>query len=94
MILEERLRSVSGIPVSDKNTSEILVNKVFGEGTSLVGDNKERTSYRNLFSGMFTVFRNEYGHHFVDPSPEDGGVIITFINLLLKMLEELRSPSS
>ena len=43
---------------------------------------------------MFTVFRNEYGHRFVDPSPEDGGAIITFINLLLEMLEDLRSSSS
>jgi hypothetical protein len=93
LILEERLRSVSGIPASEKNTSEILVNKVFGDATPLITDSKERTSYRNLYSGVFTVFRNEYGHRFVDPSPEDGGAIITFVNLLLNMLEDLR-PSS
>ena len=80
------------MPASDKNTSEILVNKAFGEGTLLISDNKERTSYRNLFSGMFTVFRNEYGHRFVDPTPEDGGAIIAFVNLLLKMLDNLKSP--
>jgi Protein of unknown function (Hypoth_ymh) len=93
-VLEERLRSVSGVPASDKNTSENLVNKVFGDASKLITDNKERTSYRNLYSGIFTVFRNEYGHRFVDPSPEDGGTIITFVNLLLKMLEDLRTPSS
>jgi Protein of unknown function (Hypoth_ymh) len=94
LILEERLRSVSGIPTSEKNTSEILVNKAFGDASSLITDSKERTSYRNLYSGVFTVFRNEYGHRFVDPTPEDGGAIITFINLLLKMLEDLRPPST
>jgi len=27
---------------------------------------------------------------FVDPSPEDGGAFVMFVNLLLKMLEDLR----
>lgn len=94
LILEERLRSVSGIPTSEKNTSEVLVNKVFGEASSIIADRAEKTSYRNLYSGVFTVFRNKYGHRFVDPSPEDGGAIISFINLLLKMLDDLRPPSS
>jgi hypothetical protein len=94
LVLEERLRNVSGIPASEKNTSEVLVNKVFGDASSLITDSKERTSYRNLYSGIFTVFRNKYGHRFVDPSPEDGGAIITFINLLLKMLDDLRPTSS
>ena len=33
---------------------------------------------------------NRYGHWFIDPDPEDGGAIIVFVNLLLKMLEDLR----
>ena len=41
LILEERLRSVSGLPASDKNTSENLVNKIFGEGTLLISDKKK-----------------------------------------------------
>jgi hypothetical protein len=93
LILEERLRSVSGLPASEINTSETLVNKVFGESSTLITDRSKRTSYRNLYSGVFTTFRNQYSHRFVDPLPEDGGAIITFVNLLLKMLDDLR-PSS
>jgi hypothetical protein len=93
LILEERLRSISGLPASEINTSESLVNRVFGGSSTLIADEKKKTSYRNLYSGVFTTFRNQYSHRFVDPSPEDGGAIITFVNLLLKMLEDLR-PSS
>jgi uncharacterized protein (TIGR02391 family) len=93
-VLEGRLRSISGLSASEKNTSEDLVNKVFGENSSLITDKSKRSSYRNLYSGVFTVFRNQYSHRFVDTLPEDGGAIITFVNLLLKMLDDLRPPSS
>jgi len=35
------------------------------------------------------IFRNRYAHRFIDPKPEEGGAIIVFIDLLLKMLDDL-----
>jgi hypothetical protein len=35
------------------------------------------------------VFRNHYAHRLIDPKPEEGGAIIVFIDLLLKMLDDL-----
>jgi hypothetical protein len=38
---------------------------------------------------MIAAFRNPYAHRFIDPSPEVGGAIIVFINLLLKTLDDI-----
>jgi len=76
VILEERLRDVGGI--ADPNRAERdLVNDVFG-------------SRGTLAAKIPGAFRNPYAHRLVDPTPEDGGAYIVFINLLLKMLEDLR----
>jgi Protein of unknown function (Hypoth_ymh) len=97
VILEDRVRQVGGI--SDRRTiGTDLVNKVFGDkgkGTlaSKFPVDSERQGYRDLYAGVVGTFRNPYGHRFVDPSPEEGGAIITFVNLLLKMLEDLRPHS-
>ena len=36
-----------------------------------------------------SVFRNPYGHRIIDPDPEVGGAILVFIDLLLKMLDNI-----
>lgn len=92
VILENRLRAVSGVSSRDVYGQK-LVNKLFQQGGVLVdrlSDDDDRQGYRDLYAGIFELFRNEYTHWFKDPSPEDGGAIIVFVNLLLKMLEELR----
>jgi len=35
-------------------------------------------------------FRNPSAHRLVDPAPHEGGAYIVFVNLLLKMLDDLR----
>jgi hypothetical protein len=43
---------------------------------------------------MMAVFRNPYAHRIIDPSPEVGGAIIAFIDLLLKTLDDIDWDSS
>ena len=52
-------------------------------------DDRQREEYRNLYAGMMAVFRNRYAHRIIDPSPEMGGAIIAFIDLLLKTLGDV-----
>jgi hypothetical protein len=95
VILEERLRDVGGI--SDEIIGQALVNKAFGDKGVLanaIGSKPKQQGYRDIYAGVVGVFRNRYAHRLVDPTPEDGGAFIVFVNLLLKMLEELRQPST
>jgi len=92
VILEERLRDVGSI--SDHSlTGQGLVNALFSKNGTLVSKftvDAERQGYRDLYAGIVGTFRNPSAHKLIDPSPEDGGALIVFVNLLLKKLEELR----
>jgi len=92
VILEERLRDVGSI--SDHSlTGQGLVNALFNKNGTLVSKftvDAERQGYRDLYAGIVGTFRNPSAHKLIDPSPEDGGALIVFVNLLLKKLEELR----
>jgi Protein of unknown function (Hypoth_ymh). len=92
VILEERLRSVGSI--TDRQViGRDLVNKVLGKHGALAGKfahDAEREAHRDLYAGVVGAFRNPSAHRLVDPSPHEGGAFIVFVNLLLKMLEDLR----
>lgn len=92
VVLEERLRDVGAI--SDPKIGGVdLVNKVFGKDGTLISKftvTSEAKGYRDLYAGVFGTFRNPSAHRFIDPSPEEGGAFIVFVNLLLKKLEALR----
>lgn len=92
VILEERLRDVGQI--KDANViGRDLVNKVFGTAGTLACKfalPAERAGYRDLFAGIVGVIRNPSAHRLVDPTPEEGGATVVFVNLLLKKLEALR----
>ena len=92
VILEERLRDVGRITDSGR-VGRDLVNDVFGNNGTLAGEftlDAERQGYRDLYAGITGAFRNPSAHRFVDPTPEDGGALMVFINLLLKRLEDFR----
>jgi len=93
VVLEERLRKLGKTEaVNPDATGEGIVNIVFaGKNPVLSGklEGKKLKAYRDLYAGMMSVFRNSYAHRIVDPSPEIGGAIIVFIDLLLKMLEDI-----
>src|SRR5215208_1485956 len=84
VILEERLRDVGGI-ADQERIGRGLVNDVFAANGTLAD--------RDLYTGIVGVFRNVYGHRIVDPTPEDAGAFIVFVNLLLKRLEDLREET-
>ena len=90
-ILEERLRKVARSSDSDRYGIQ-LVNDLFGNKGILASHFKNdarRRGYRDLYAGIIGVFRNPSSHRFIDPTPEDGGALIVFINVLLKMLDDL-----
>jgi len=92
VILEERLRDVGSV-TDESRIGLNLVNDVFGGGGSLADKfsrDAERQGYRDLYAGVVGTFRNTYAHRIVDPTPEDGGAFIVFVNLLLKRLGDLR----
>jgi hypothetical protein len=93
VVLEERLRKLGRTEdVNPDATSEGIVNIIFaGKNPVLSGklEEKKLKAYRDLYAGMMSVFRNSYAHRIIDPSPEIGGAIIVFIDLLLKMLEDI-----
>jgi len=92
VILEKRLRDVGGIDDPNR-VGRDLVNDIFGSKgtlTARISNDSERQGYRDIYAGIVGAFRNPYAHRLVDPTPEDGGAFIIFINLLLKMLEDLR----
>jgi hypothetical protein len=92
VILEDRVRDVGKI--TDRNLiGRDLVNKVFGQSGSLAHKFTvpgERDGYRDLFAGVVGVIRNPSAHLLIDPTPEEGGATLVFVNLLLKKLELLR----
>jgi hypothetical protein len=92
VILEERLRDVGHI-TDQQAVGRDLVNKVFGKTGALAGKfshDAERQGYRDLYAGVVGAFRHPSAHRLVDPAPHEGGAYIVFVNLLLKMLDDLR----
>jgi hypothetical protein len=92
VLLEDRLRQVGGISDASR-VGRDLVNDVFGQSGTLApkfSTESERQGYRDLYAGVVGAFRNPYAHRLVDPTPEDGGAFMMFMNLLLKLLEDFR----
>jgi Protein of unknown function (Hypoth_ymh) len=92
VVLEDRLRDVGKI-LDPNIVGRDLVNRIFGQSGTLANkftSSAERDGYRDLFAGVVGVIRNPSAHRLIDPTPEDGGATLVFVNLLLKKLELLR----
>jgi hypothetical protein len=92
VILEERLRDIGKIADS-RVIGRDLVNRIFGQSGTLAHkftNPAERDGYRDLFAGVVGTIRNPSAHRLVDPTPEEGGATLVFVNLLLRKLELLR----
>jgi hypothetical protein len=92
VVLEERIRQAADISDPER-TGRDLVNDVFGDKGNLsqvFESGSEKQGYRDLYAGVVGVLRNRYAHRLIDPTPEDGGALIVFINLLLKMTDDLQ----
>lgn len=94
VVLEERLRKIAKRKKlsSPDDTGMQLVNKIFSSKSPLLSDqfdDRQKAAYRDLYAGVMGVFRNPYGHRFIDPQPQEGGAIVIFTNLLLKILDDI-----
>ncbi|MGK7933737.1 MAG: TIGR02391 family protein [Microcystaceae cyanobacterium] len=93
VILEERLRKLGNTEsINADATGEAIVNLIFASKDPILKgklEDKKLKAYRDLYAGIMSVFRNPYAHRIQDPSPEVGGAIIVFIDLLLKMLDDI-----
>jgi len=91
VILETRLRQKGAI--NDPTiTGQGLVNKIFSKTGTLANKftiDSERQGYRDLYAGIIGTYRNPSAHRLIDPTPEEGGVFIMLIDLLLKKLDTL-----
>lgn len=88
LVLEERLRNTGGMADS-KLAGRELAYQVFGKNGTLTAKVGDPDGYRDLFAGAMAVIRNPFAHRFIDPTPEDGGTYIRFVDLLLRMLRDL-----
>lgn len=85
VLLSERLRNKYNIPKGVDGTE--LVNRVFGKKGESKLDDSERENFRNLLSGMYGLFRNDYMHNSNDG--EEALSIVHMINTLLLRIEKL-----
>jgi len=91
VILEERLRDCGGLR-SESLIGKNLVNRAFAPNGTLAAkfqSETERESYRDLYAGIVGMFRNPSAHFLLDPTPENAGAVIVFIDLLLTKLAQL-----
>lgn len=88
VILENRLRQKGQI--SNPNIiGQKLVNKIFSNKGTLASKftiDSERQGYRDLYAGIIGSYRNPSAHRLIDPTPEEGGAFIIFVDLLLKKI--------
>jgi hypothetical protein len=92
VVLEERLRKIGETEkINPAATADTIVNIAFSERGKIAKKigTKEAKAYRDLYAGLMLVFRNKYNHRLMDPTPTDGAAIIQFVNLALKMLNDI-----
>ncbi len=91
VILEERLRKLGGITDAHL-TGPNIVNPLFGKDGTLAKKfrvDSEREGYRNLYAGIVGALRNPYAHRLIDPTPEDAMASLIFVDLLLRMFQDV-----
>ena len=67
-----------------------LVNLIFGAGSALTSlEGPKRTAYRNLLSGFYGVYRNNYAHHDVQPTVAEVHAVIELANSLIFEVERV-----
>ncbi len=87
LVLTERIREKYELPNSSDGTE--MINSVFGnKGVSQMGTS-EKEPIRNLLSGLYGFFRNDYMHN-LDVKQKSEIATIHMINTMLFLLEDLK----
>lgn len=87
LVLTTRLRTKYDMP-KDKDGVD-LVNSIFGKSGKSKTDIKEKESFRDLLSGLYGVFRNDYMHN-LKMEKETEFAALLMINTMLFMLEKIK----
>ncbi len=88
VILKSRL--VKKFNIANDIDGEELVNKIFGSNglISRQVDQNECQSMRNLLSGMYGIFRNNFSHNDVEIHYHEVDAILSMINYILKCIDK------
>jgi hypothetical protein len=95
--LEQRLRTLGGIPPEEGVTADRLISRLLGR------DSPERLSLSqvdpyapetrgeaqgvmHLFKGAFLLFRNAVAHRFIVYTPEQADEVVRLVNICLRIL--------
>ncbi|MEB2346059.1 MAG: hypothetical protein OZ948_15125 [Deltaproteobacteria bacterium] len=87
LILTERMRAQFGAPATVDG--EDLVNHAFGKQASPSLPEPTRVALRNLFAGVYVLFRNRFSHQHVAPTFAETDAAIGVVNWALHELDKL-----
>lgn len=94
VLLTERMRSEYS--VSMDCDGEKLVNKIFGTHGKTAGILSEdrREGWRNLLAGLYSLFRNKYGHGTANPTWPETEAVLSMVNYALRELPSTKGEES
>jgi hypothetical protein len=88
VILTSRLRAAYHLPHARDGVK--LANAIFGPdgAASATVDASERAAMRDLVAGLYSVYRNRYGHEDIEAPLHEAEAVIGSVNWLLLWLSE------
>ncbi|HQS60642.1 MAG: hypothetical protein B7X83_03815 [Polynucleobacter sp. 17-46-58] len=89
ILLTERLRRIFNI--NSPIDGDDLINKIFGSNSKLCGNLNEdqKQAMRNLLSGFYGVFRNNFAHNDVEPDIGQSRAMLEMGNSIILKLEQI-----
>ena len=67
-----------------------LVNSIFGANSTVTNlEGPKKSAYRNLMSGFYGVYRNNYAHNDIDPTSAEVHAVVELANSLMFEMERL-----
>ena len=89
VLLTERLRRIFNINIPIDGDD--LINKIFGSNSKLCGNLNEdqKQAMRNLLSGFYGVFRNNFAHNDIEPDIGQSRAMLEMGNSIILKLEKI-----
>lgn len=93
ILLTERLRRIFNI--ADPIDGDDLINKIFGSNSKFCEGLKEdqKQAMRNLLSGFYGVFRNNFAHNDVEPDIGQSRAMLEMGNSIILKLEAISNQT-
>lgn len=89
VLLTERMRRIFNI--TDPIDGDDLINKIFGSNSKLCGslNEEQKQAMRNLLSGFYGVFRNNFAHNDINPDIGQSRAMLEMGNSIVLKLEAI-----